>query len=319
MQARKRAKPVKFGKQITKKPEKKPEEEKSLHYTVTHTHEEKRDNDQISIDVKVPQEPENKPQEIKKEEETPKKEAIPAEEVSKPPAVSVSEEKAPKQEEPEPAQKEQEQQVSEEKEEIREQEPEAERNERSRVHVVENTTSYFDKKDKKKKGNLFFYFIVIALTTFLVSLAFITGFYYIFQGKNSQTAVENQPQATPTPDEIKSVSAPAKEATPEPTKAVNIADYSVKIENGSGITGEAAKLRNELAAEGYTISSVGNADKSTYEQTEIIYKKSVKKQVIAKLKTFLKESYELAPETTLPASSSSEPDITIIIGKNPAQ
>lgn len=65
----------------------------------------------------------------------------------------------------------------------------------------------------------------------------------------------------------------AKLKSPEPQKAASLSaeerkKYSIKILNGSGITGEAQKLKVALEADGFTVSSSGNA--ATFDHTDTL-------------------------------------------------
>ena len=68
---------------------------------------------------------------------------------------------------------------------------------------------------------------------------------------------EPKPSATASP----SVSGPPLVTPPE--------DVSVTVLNGSGVAGEASRVAKELTAAGFTVVSVGNADRSDYPTTEV--------------------------------------------------
>jgi hypothetical protein len=173
----------------------------------------------------------------------------------------------------------------------------------------------------EKKKNPFLYFLVIALVAFVTGIAFMAGIYYAMPNKNffamfsmpNISSLPGIPQATPTP-------VPVAKASPTATPpAMKLADYSVKVLNGSGVSGQAAKVKAALTASGFTVSSTGNADSNDVQKTQITYKKTVTSDVLTKVKDVLKKSYVLDKETQLPAADSSKDDITITIGKETAQ
>lgn len=117
--------------------------------------------------------------------------------------------------------------------------------------------------------------------------------------------------ATPTPT-------PTPMPTPTPTpEEVDLSAYKIKVENGSGIAGEAAKLQKALEDENFTVSDIGNADKSTYTKTVIQVKNGTNTQFLTKLKEALKKTYDVDDQTvTLPDSESV--DAVVIIGSKKA-
>ena len=105
---------------------------------------------------------------------------------------------------------------------------------------------------------------------------------------------------------------PSPTAAPQPTKAVDLIKYEIEIQNGSGVSGEASKQESSLKEEGFTISSIGNADNSDYTQTVIKAKAEVDKDFIAKLKSVLSNSFTVGEAEILPDDSSSS--VVVIIG-----
>lgn len=70
-------------------------------------------------------------------------------------------------------------------------------------------------------------------------------------------SVSPTPTATPTPK-------------PSPSPTVNPADWTFEVLNGSEVNGAAAKAAQILRERGYTVKKVDNADKSTYEETQLL-------------------------------------------------
>lgn len=169
----------------------------------------------------------------------------------------------------------------------------------------------------ERKKNPFLYFLIIAFVAFVTGIAFMAGIYYAMPDKNF-FAMPNVP-ALPGVSEPTPTTAPVAQATATPVAEVKIADYTVRVLNGSGIRGEAAKAKAALEAEGFTVATVGNADRTDVTKTQIVYKKAVSKEALVKLKTVLGKSYALEKETELPASASQTTDILITIGQETAK
>lgn len=169
----------------------------------------------------------------------------------------------------------------------------------------------------EKKKNPFLYFLIIAFVAFVTGIAFMAGIYYAMPDKSffampSLPAIPGAQSPSPTP-------APVAQATATPAPVAKVSDYTVRVLNGSGIRGEAAKAKAALEADGFTVGTVGNADRSDVTKTQIVYKKTVSKEAVAKLKTVLGKTYALDKETELPSSASQTTDILITIGQDTAK
>lgn len=94
------------------------------------------------------------------------------------------------------------------------------------------------------------------------------------------------------PQEEKAVTPVASE--PEPTEvpeALNRSQISFEVLNGSGVSGAAKKLADELTALGYFVIKSGNADKQTYPDTQIYISKEMEEkteEILADLANLVK-------------------------------
>jgi len=187
-------------------------------------------------------------------------------------------------------------------------EGEGEEEKKEEKHSVDDQWP-FPSKEKKKHG-LFTYFLLVALVAFLLGFAFIAGGYYALHGKNlSLSSLSNRinsliAKPTPTP---KPTLAPA--ATPSPT--IDLSQYTISVLNGSGVSGQAAKVKDTLTTAGYKVTTTGNADKSNYTTTQIAAKKSVSSEFTDSLKATLKKSYVV---DVIQAPSSQSSDVVVTIG-----
>lgn len=140
--------------------------------------------------------------------------------------------------------------------------------------------------------------IIIIIVALLLG-AGAAGFFYM-RSSNTQSAT------------ISPTSAPIEQApmpTEEPT--VNKEDLKVKILNGSGVVGEATKVKTLLEGADFVIDSTANADNYDYKTTEIQVKSSVPSSVTNELSELLETDYTIDPAEL---DSSEDVDVVVIIG-----
>ena len=133
----------------------------------------------------------------------------------------------------------------------------------------------------------------------------------IFSEKTSQTVTPTStlsasPSATLSPSVTPSSSAQAAVSA----QANQFSADSIRIANGNGINGEAARIKKLLVAKGYKIGSTGNATKN-YSKT-IIYYKSGKENLAKALQTDLTGEY--ASDITLSDKIVGTYDAVIALG-----
>lgn len=151
--------------------------------------------------------------------------------------------------------------------------------------------------DNPRGGNKMWLWILI-----IVLVAAIGAGAYFFMNRNAEEGSASD--LTPT-------EAPAED--PSPTEEeVDLTAFEVQVLNGSETEGEAGKLRTALEDAGFTVSGVGNADKSDYTTTIVQAKSSVSSGFIAKLKEELGKTYELGSDEEL--EDDNENDVVVIIG-----
>ncbi|NMB69894.1 LytR C-terminal domain-containing protein [candidate division WWE3 bacterium] len=143
----------------------------------------------------------------------------------------------------------------------------------------------------------------------LLIVLFVTG---IIGGKKG-TDEGNLADAGSQNDVLSTQDIPAPEPVVEQPKTPELkqSDLTLRIENGSGINGMAAKTQTNLEAKSYKVASIGTAD-STTESTILRFKKE-KVNYQDLVKTDLAEAYgTLKVEDSL--SDSEEYDLLIILG-----
>jgi len=136
-----------------------------------------------------------------------------------------------------------------------------------------------------------------------IALAIVSGLLIYIEGASKS----NQQGIIPTPTPII-----AQEQSPTPTPEIDVSKYKIEVLNGSGISGEAARAKQLLEEEKFTVSSIGNADTLNYQKTIIQSKKTVPKEFLEKLKSFLEKLYVLDDVKELDESEKSH--VVIIVG-----
>jgi len=153
-------------------------------------------------------------------------------------------------------------------------------------------------------------FLIIGILVLVGVLGYVI--YKSASGKSSDMALTE-----PTPYD--NMAAPVEETTPEslatpsssPSATVDKEDIKVQVQNGTGITGEAAYLQTLLKGLGYTDIAVGNSVKQDMEETQVSFGSSVPSSIVTEITTKLNSVYEKVTKTS---STSTTYDIVIITG-----
>jgi hypothetical protein len=160
--------------------------------------------------------------------------------------------------------------------------------------------SYVERSSPKPKLLLIFVIVLLLVIAALVAL------YFLGQNKNKQL-VQSIP-TVPTPTRV------AQSPTPIITQPpLERGDLRVAIKNGSGTPGAAKGISSYLNGLGYTIGTIGNADKYTYTGITVHVKKS-KSTYLDQLKKDITDNDKKA---TISASvdDSITTDAEVIVGK----
>lgn len=160
-----------------------------------------------------------------------------------------------------------------------------------------------ESKENEGSGTSKKRFWINLIIIFIGTVIIVTFFLFLRQQKIDE--MNKQEQAN-TPKPTKAV-----KATPTPEE-VDLAAYTIDIQNGSGVAGAAAKAKTLLVGEDFNVASTGNADNSDYAKTIIKAKDSVPSAYIDALKEALSSSYELDTVETLGDSETT--DVVVIIG-----
>lgn len=149
-------------------------------------------------------------------------------------------------------------------------------------------------------------FLVIGILILVGILGFVV---YKSASKSSQTLPDPTPfenianNSTQTPTPI-----PVSSSTPKPADKSKVV---VEVQNGTGITGEAAFLQNQLKAMGYTDIKVGNATSQDSTATEVTFSKTVSSGVVDEITAKLKTLYQTV---TVKTATTSVTDVLVVTG-----
>ncbi len=154
-----------------------------------------------------------------------------------------------------------------------------------------------------------------AKTLLIIGILILIGVlgYVIYRsaaGKNEEASLTE-----PTPFENSAAGqeevSPTPSATSSPSATVNKAKVKIQVQNGTGITGEAAYLENILKGMGYTNISVGNATAQNSTDTQVSFASSLSGDVVSEITTKLESIYQSVKTIN---STSTSFDVIIITG-----
>jgi hypothetical protein len=120
------------------------------------------------------------------------------------------------------------------------------------------------------------------------------------------TSFDNQIEGSQTSVETSQTSQPTSSPKPIDRSAV-----SIVIQNGTGITGEAAYLQTQLKNMGYSDISVGNASTQDATATSVTFSKSLSADVVTEITQKLNTIYQKV--TTITGTSGTS-DVLIVTG-----
>lgn len=120
------------------------------------------------------------------------------------------------------------------------------------------------------------------------------------------TSFENQIEGSQNSD----ITSPTTQATSTP-KPADKAGVSIVIQNGTGITGEAAYLQTQLKNMGYTDVTVGNASSQDASTTTVTFAKTLSQDIVTEITQKLNTIYQ---KVTTSTGTSGTSDILIVTG-----
>lgn len=148
----------------------------------------------------------------------------------------------------------------------------------------------------------------IIVPVLLILAALVGGIFVYEQGVSREKAKLAQATAEPTPEAI---------STPTPTPTIDLSKFTIAIQNGSGIPGEATKVQNILTKAGFKVVSIGNAGSYDYTKTIIEAKSAIDESYLSQLSAALSKNYTLGDNKAI--SDKEKTDVIVIVGKTKAQ
>jgi len=172
----------------------------------------------------------------------------------------------------------------------------------------ENKVSFPTVGEQKKNGG--------AKTLLIVGILVLIGVlgYVIYKsasgGDNEEVLSEPTPYENMAAEEEPTVS-PSTTPVASPSAKIDKEKIKIQIQNGTGITGEAAYLQNLLKDLGYTNITVGNSSTQNATDTEVSFSSSLSSEVSTEINTKLTSVYQSVEKTS---STSTSYDVIIITG-----
>ena len=143
--------------------------------------------------------------------------------------------------------------------------------------------------------------IVIIIILLLLAVG---GWFFLIR-PSSESLVDGEP--TPTPFEV-------QESTPIPTpEEIEREGVKIQVLNGTGIAGQAAKVKDLLTELGLSKIETGNAEGAKATDTVVVFSPAVAGDLSEEIITLLKENFDNV--SAQEADNSSEIDVLIATGK----
>jgi len=147
----------------------------------------------------------------------------------------------------------------------------------------------------------------------ILILVAILGFVIYKSATKTAETVSTEPTpfdnlTAPSGDQNVTVATPAPVATP---KAADRGNVKVQVQNGTGITGEAAYLQTQLKDLGYTNVKVGNATSTNATATTVTFSSSLDASIVSELTQKLNSLYQ---NVTVNNSGSTSFDVVVVTG-----
>jgi len=150
-----------------------------------------------------------------------------------------------------------------------------------------------------------------AKTLLIIGILVLVGIlgYVIYK---SATGKEEIVETTPTPIENLVPPTPATTAIPSssPSATVDKTKIKIQVQNGTGITGEAAYLQTQLSGLGYTNVTVGNSPAQETD-TNVSFASTVPASVVTEITSKLNSIYQTVAKVS---PTSTTYDIVIVTG-----
>lgn len=156
----------------------------------------------------------------------------------------------------------------------------------------------FPQTAEKKPGPGKLIFVILAI----VALLAVGG--WLLLGDRDEEEAAGEP--TPTTTSVRSSPTPALTKT-----EVNRKGVKIQVLNGTGITGAAGSLKDELAKLGYSEITAGNASSQSYKNAEVTYSEDVDSEIKEEITDKLEDLYQ---DVDVKEGKTSDFDVKIFTG-----
>lgn len=160
----------------------------------------------------------------------------------------------------------------------------------------------------EKKGNGAKTLLIIGILILVGILGYVIYKSATGNGENLGTTVPTPYQNLATPIES---TVPVATPTSSPSASIDKTKIKIQIQNGTGITGEAAYLQTQLNGLGYTNIAVGNSSDQNVTDTTVSFASSVPTSVVTEITSKLNSVYQTVSKES---STSTSYDIVIVTG-----
>ena len=171
--------------------------------------------------------------------------------------------------------------------------------------LEENSKEVEEVNDSESSGGIswkkaFLIILVVVPVGFLM----FGGFLYFSKNFNTDF-LKKEPE--------KSIKLPEISSTPTEVE-VDKAAYEIEVQNGSGIAGEGARVKEILDKAGFKIGAVGNADNSDYTETIITVNDKIEDEFIDELTKVLEERGSVGEVEKFAEGEDGE--VTVVVGND---
>ena len=176
----------------------------------------------------------------------------------------------------------------------------------------QNEVSFPTVGEPQKKGG--------AKTFLIIGILILVGIlgFVIFKsatGKSDSTSTEPTPfDNLTTSDNSTATTSPSPVATATPS--TDKSKVTILVQNGTGITGEAAYLQTQLKRLGYTNIKAGNASLTDASTTQVMFSDKLDKGVVSEISQKLNSVYQ---NVSVKTSTTATTDVVVITGLRKGQ
>lgn len=124
-----------------------------------------------------------------------------------------------------------------------------------------------------------------------------------------KNGVGKKEDTSPAPTDLSATAVPTASVVPT---SVDLTKYSIAVFNGSGVTGEAKKVKDMLETSEFKVSGTANAATADYTKTIVKAKSTVDAGYVSKLVEILGKTYVV--DKTQILSDSSTDEVQVIVG-----